>query len=441
MMRMGSAKRSDYTLILVTVIILLIGILAVYSTAPQQDKTNLCLRHSLFVLVGLGLLFIASRINYQLYYQYARHAYIFSILLLILVLIIGKEVKGSRSWFFIGSFSFQPVELTKLTTVLFLSRVILEVKKRTDRPTSLLKPIVFAIIPVGLILLQPDLGSSIIFFPILVVFLYLGGFALPIISSILFIGGLGLGIPLFITWVNLSQTEYGFGILKRLSIYLSNFSQTLILLLVVVALIGVVFYTGKKYLMTRWKSANFIWISIIITIGVMLSHIIRLLIKTYQQQRLIAFLNPTIDPLGTGYQIIQSEIAIGSGGVFGKGLMAGTQSQLGFLPVQHTDFIFASLAEELGFVGAGLILLLYLIFIWRGIGIALNSRDQYGTYLAMGFVCMYLFPIILNIGMVMGIMPVTGIPLPLLSYGGSSLTVSLLGVGILLNIYRRRYIH
>ena len=161
-------------------------------------------------------------------------------------------------------------------------------------------------------------------------------------------------------------------------------------------------------------------------------------LKEYQKKRLTVFIDPNVDPLGSGYHIIQSKIAIGSGMLFGKGLFSGTQSQLNFLPENHTDFIFAVIGEELGFVGALVILLLYFVLLYRGSKIAAEAKDNYGMLLATGITSMLTFHILVNVGMTAGIMPVTGIPLPLMSYGVSSLTTNLLCIGILLNIYMRR---
>ncbi|NPV71920.1 MAG: rod shape-determining protein RodA [Firmicutes bacterium] len=162
-------------------------------------------------------------------------------------------------------------------------------------------------------------------------------------------------------------------------------------------------------------------------------------LKEYQLKRLIIFTNPGIDPLGAGYHIRQSIIAVGSGRLFGKGLFAGTQNQLRFLPFQHTDFIFSVIGEELGYVGGVAILLVYLFVIWRGLRIAASARDSYGALLATGVVSVFAFHIIVNVGMTIGVMPVTGIPLPFMSYGGTSLVTNMVGVGILLNVYMRRH--
>jgi len=163
-----------------------------------------------------------------------------------------------------------------------------------------------------------------------------------------------------------------------------------------------------------------------------------LFLKDYQKSRLTVFLDPNVDPLGAGYHIIQSKIAIGSGQLFGKGLFNGTQSQLNFLPENHTDFIFAVVGEELGFVGAVVILLLYFLLLYRGVKTAQNARDKFGTLLAAGITSMLAFHVLINVGMTIGIMPVTGIPLPFMSYGVSALTTNLVSIGILLNIQSRQ---
>jgi len=161
-------------------------------------------------------------------------------------------------------------------------------------------------------------------------------------------------------------------------------------------------------------------------------------LKDYQKKRLLVFLDPNVDPTGAGYHIIQSKIAIGSGGIFGKGLFGGTQSQLNFLPEHHTDFIFAVVGEELGLLGAIFLLSLYFIIVWRGIKIASEAKDSFGTLLAVGVISMLTFHVLVNIGMTSGIMPVTGIPLPFMSYGGSALLTNMMAIGILLNVCIRR---
>lgn len=190
-------------------------------------------------------------------------------------------------------------------------------------------------------------------------------------------------------------------------------------------LLGMIFVSGFKY---KW----FAWC---ISLGVALSPVFwNFVLKDYQKNRIRVFLNPELDPFGSGYHVIQSKIAIGSGGLFGKGWLEGTQSQLNFLPENHTDFIFAVAGEEFGFIGTAFILCMYFIIIWRGITIALNAEDDFGTLLAVGVTSMFMFHIVVNVGMTAGIMPVTGVPLPFLSYGVSSLMTNAMLVALLLNI-------
>lgn len=196
----------------------------------------------------------------------------------------------------------------------------------------------------------------------------------------------------------------------------------------VAILLGMAFISGFKY---KW----------LVRLGIGFTAIAPLLwnfvLKDYQKLRIKVFLNPELDPFGSGYHVIQSKIAIGSGGLFGKGWLAGTQSQLNFLPENHTDFVFAVAGEEFGFVGVCIILLLYMAVIWRGVVIAMNADDDFGMLLATGVTSMFMFHILVNIGMTIGIMPVTGVPLPFLSYGVSSLMTNIMGVALLLNVSLR----
>ena len=196
----------------------------------------------------------------------------------------------------------------------------------------------------------------------------------------------------------------------------------------IAVLVGMIFVSGFKYKWFFSLGAAFIaFLPIFWSV-----------LQDYQKNRIRVFLNPELDPFSSGYHVIQSKIAIGSGGLWGKGWLAGTQSQLNFLPENHTDFIFAVAGEEFGFVGALCIILLYLIIVWRGIAIAMDADDNFGTLLAVGVTSMFMFHVMVNIGMTIGIMPVTGVPLPFLSYGVSSLTTNLLLVAILLNVKARK---
>jgi rod shape determining protein RodA len=182
-------------------------------------------------------------------------------------------------------------------------------------------------------------------------------------------------------------------------------------------------------------------LSVILVFGSVSSIAVNKSLKEYQRKRLIVFLNPDIDPLGSAYNIIQSKIAIGSGQMTGRGLFQGTQSQLGFLPEQHTDFIFSVIGEEMGYILSQLTILLYFLLVWRGLIIAREARDRFGSLVATGISTAFAFHALINVGMVMGMMPATGLPLPLLSYGGSSMVTALWEIGLLLSIHVRRFTH
>ncbi len=196
-----------------------------------------------------------------------------------------------------------------------------------------------------------------------------------------------------------------------------------------------VFFSILLFVKVRWSS--------LLTLGVIGASVLPLLwrfLKDYQKRRIITFFNPDLDPLGASYHLIQSKIAIGSGGIFGKGFMKGTQSQLGFLPEQHTDFIFSAFGEEWGLMGCFIVVALYLLLILWGLRIAIGAKDRYGAILSFGVVAMLFWHVFINIGMVLGLMPVVGIPLPLFSYGGSFLLSTLIGIGLLLNVSMRRFL-
>lgn len=352
----------DYGLILIVLIILIMGFFFLYSASYQKyilAHINLPLRQLQWTVLGAVLAIIFFKIGYQRLIDFGYHLFILNILLLVLVLIIGDVRYGARRWLEFGSFAFQPSEFAKITFVLALAKYLGDVKENIVKPRALVVPLIMAAVPISLIFKEPDLGTALIFIPILFVMLLIGGARIKHILQLLAMG------------------------------------------LVCVP---------------------FIW----------------LFLKDYQKARLLVFLNPNLDPLGAGYTIIQSKIAIGSGGLFGKGWLSGTQNQLNFLPERHTDFIFSVVGEEWGFIGCAFLLWLYYKFLNRGILIADTTSDIYGKSLAYGIVTIFAVHIIVNIGMVCGLMPVVGLPLPFLTYGGSFLISSLVSVGILENIKFKR---
>ena len=286
-----------------------------------------------------------------------------ALLTAVLVPGFGVLVNGQRNWLGIGPIRlFQPSEPAKLLLIVILAGVIAQYKGKIDKPRDVARILAYVAVPLALIMLEPDLGTGLVF--------------AVITLGMLLVGGLRA------RWFA-------------------------IFAIVAVLLVGAVWQTG--------------------------------VLKQYQKDRLMVFIDPSVDPKGAGYNLAQSKIAIGSGGLTGKGLRAGTQSSLNFIPERHTDFIFAVLGEELGFVGAVVLLGLFLALLITALEISASSKDLFGALIAAGLISMWLFQILVNMGMTIGIMPVTGIPLPFMSYGGSFMVTNLAGVGMLLSVWSRRY--
>lgn len=336
-------------------IILAIGILFIWSASSEK----FLYKQLVWTLGGLVLFFILLYFDYISFACYAYVIYVSVLLLLMLLLILGGTIKGSQRWFSLGSFSFQPSEFMKITLILVLAR-FLRYKKYGLGLLDIVIAILLTLIPMVLIMKQPDLGTALVLVPILFSILYAAGIRL---FYLLLLIGSGFALaPLF--WIYL--------------------------------------------------------------------------LKSYQKLRIIGFLWPDkAEDWGAGYHRLQSLIAVGSGGLTGSGWGNGIQNRMKFLPERHTDFIFAVIAEEWGFLRACFLLLLYLVFIACGIGIAGSTRDPFGRLVVVGLVTMFVTQIVVNIGMNLGIAPIVGMTLPFVSYGGSSMLTSFIALSIIFNIKMR----
>jgi rod shape determining protein RodA len=352
----------DWTLLGITLLLVSLGVLNLYSASYQFGSgTPVFLKQVFYILIALVGVMVILRIDYRRFERYAYPLYVFSILLLVAVLVVGKTGGGARRWIGIGGFTYQPSELMKLTLILALAKYF---HNRNNAGgynlRELIVPSVMAGIPAILIMKQPDLGTALILLSIFC-------------SMVLFVK------------------------VRLVSLITAGVS----------AIVG----------------APIAW------------HFL----KDYQKRRLLTFLEPELDPLGSGYHIIQSKIAVGSGKIFGKGFLSGSQSQLQFLPEHHTDFIFSVLAEEWGFVGSMVVITTFLFLVLWAAGIVRECKGRFETLLSFGIVAMISWHFLINIGMVVGLLPVVGVPLPFFSYGGSFIITIVLGVGLLLNIRMRRF--
>ncbi|HWG58182.1 MAG TPA: rod shape-determining protein RodA [Candidatus Acidoferrales bacterium] len=356
----------DWVLLAIVSAISAIGIAEIYSsTHSSAAMAGMQWKQLIWVGVGLAGMFLISAIDYHALLDQAPILYALGVASLVVVLVMGYSRLGARRWLAIGGANLQVSELMKLIIIIVLARYFSEV--RTDRLAlgDLAKAGILTLIPVGLILKQPDLGTAMVLVPVAVVGAFLAG----------------------IQWKHLA---------------------------VVVALIAVM-------IPVAWH--------------------MRLHLKPYQQQRIETFLHPEADQHGAGWQILESQIAVGSGGFWGKGFDKGSQNQLGFVPVRYSDFILASTAEELGFIGVCVVLFLYLGLILRLIDNAQKAKDKAGMYVVMGVAAILGFHVLVNASMVIGYMPVTGIPLPLMSYGGSATAFVFLSLGLVMNVRMRRFVN
>jgi rod shape determining protein RodA len=355
----------DWALLAIVAAITGIGVLEIYSSTHASGMAGIQWKQLMWVGLGIIGMFVISRIDYHTLLDQAPALYLFGIATLLIVLAIGHSHSGAKRWLAVGVVNLQVSELMKLIIIIVLARYFSEV--RTDRLTltDLVKVAILTIVPVALILKQPDLGTAMVLVPAALVGAFLAG----------------------IEWKH--------------------------------AAVGVVL------------------IGLLIPVGLNMRHHL----KPYQQQRIETFLHPEEDQRGAGYQVLQSEIAVGSGGFWGKGFGKGSQNQLGFVPVRYSDFILAALAEEMGFIGVCVVLLLYMGLILRLVDNAQKAKDKAGMFVVMGVTAILGFHVLVNASMVIGYVPVTGIPLPLMSYGGSATAFVFLALGLVMNVRMRRFVN
>ena len=370
MAKRAPIRHLDPTLILATLLMAAYGAVMIYSaTASKQedaglDPTLFLKRQVLFIGIGIVLLIGASFFDYRHLAGLAPIAYGLALVGLVVVLTpIGAVVQGARRWINLGAFQVQPSELAKLAVIVGLAAWLASRKGEVNILHVGIACLIVGL-PVGLIFMEPDLGTASVFVFVLLAMLLIGGARVRHFGALLLVGVLG--------------------------------------------------------------------IALVLQMG---------LLRDYQIERITAFLDKNPDIQSEGFQLAQSKIAIGSGGIRGKGFQGdNTQTALDFIPEQHTDFIFTAVGEQLGFVGSATLLALFAFLIWRALRISAISRDLFGTLIAGGIAAMWMFQLFVNVGMTMGIMPLTGITLPFISYGGSSLLINFFAAGLLLNVHMRRYL-
>jgi rod shape determining protein RodA len=499
-----NSEKLDYFLIISVFIVVACGILILYTQeANITDGQGRWYKQLIFAIIGFMGMYLMTRINYQLIGSYAVFIYLASLVLLIVTLIPGigylPEGRGARSWLKIGFVGFQTSELAKLATVILLGQYLVIREKEMKRLSTLIIPFIIVLIPMVFITLQPDFGTSISFIPILFAMLFLGGADILHIGSLLALGGVSLGVPMYIEyskisllpdvidflrkeqkadllslvsksqgkmWPILEGRTLGLGtektgledprILQSLRevvdvviheqssiLFQILYNQKLlvvvgiVLILISASMVLLNLARGLKSIRKYYIPIGILGISIISSVAVYKT----IPFRENQVIRLTAFLNPDKFKQGAGYQLRASKPAVGSGKFFGKGLFNGemTEGRYPHVPEAGTDFIFASWAEQTGFIGSVILLFFLMAIPLRGLQIAFESKDRFGSLLASGIVALIFFHLAINIGIVIGLLPVTGIPLTFVSYGGSHLVISMIAVGIILSIKLRKF--
>ena len=435
-MKVKFLQAFDFVLFFCVICLVTLGVLFIYSSGINSRGVNTSseyVKQIIWASVGIVIMVIISLLDYRRIHRYIPRIFIVMCGILFLTRIFGKYVNGAKSWIGIGPFGIQPSEFSKIAFVLFLAWFLERSAHYKDQRKRFILAIGILLLPVGLIMSQPDLGTALVFFPIFLIMCFIAGVPTRYVLMIFFGGLLTILFIVLPIWES-EIFQSSVPVLKvltntklRLIVFFATGSISII------GVLGQIFYRDNRV---------FYWISYIfgiICFALVFSYAGGKVLKTHQIQRLIVFIDPYKDPQGAGWHIIQSKIAIGSGSLFGNGYLKGTQSHYQFLPEQSTDFIFSILSEEFGFVGCMCVFALYFIILMRTVFIIKKTSNTFGLLIASGILGLFFFHFIENVGMAMGIMPITGIPLLFVSYGGSSLWTAMICVGLLMSISSRKY--
>jgi rod shape determining protein RodA len=358
-----SPRDTDLPLLVIVLLICAVGVLQIYSATLDTGFHSAWWKQIFYVAGGLVLMWVVLAVDYHSLLHYVPMLYVASVVMLLVTALVGAQIFGSKRWIPLpGGIHLQVSEFVKLVIILLVARYLTDLKTEELEIWEMAKLAALVALPAVLVLMQPDLGTALTYFAVMVTGAFLAGL--------------------------------------------------------------------------RWK-----YVAAIAVVAVLVLPVGYHFLKDYQKARLVSFMDPERDPRGTGYQLIQSQIAVGNGGMFGKGVTKGTQTQLRFLPVPHTDFIFSAFAEEHGFVGVVVVLSLYFVMIMRIVQNAQTAPDRSGMYVCMGLAGLLLFHMLVNVGMVVGRMPVTGIPLPFMSAGGSSIWSNFMALGLVNNVRLRRFVN
>ncbi len=394
----------DWLLFLLPVGINIFSSILISSTQKYTGESDFAINHMVLGTIGASLALWIARSRYEVLLQWRWIIYAATIASLIAVMAVGTVGLGAQRWITIFGFNVQPSEFAKLGAIITLAATLKDRDAATL--TGMVKALAITAVPWALVFLQPDLGTSLVFGAVTIGMLYWSGthpgwlvlMISPLVSAIVY----EISLPVWSIWV---------------------------------VLMGVVAFRSLPW----WRLYSSITAVIVNLAAGKLGEIMWHVLKDYQKDRLILFLDPDKDPLGGGYHLIQSRIAIGAGELWGRGLFHGTQTQLSFIPEQHTDFIFSAVGEELGFIGGMALVLAFWLMCLRLVMIAQNAKDNFGSLLAVGVLSMIVFQAIINICMTIGLAPITGIPLPWMSYGRSAMLTNYIALGLVESVANHRF--
>lgn len=393
----------DYKTLAICLALLVIGLSSIYSATFDINYAYNFHKQLLWAVSGFILMLTIAFIPIRTIQRFAFAFYVILVLVLVVVLVVGSRVKGSKSWFGVGGLGGQPSEFAKISTVLAFAAYLSKPNISIANGKHLIIALVIFALPMALVLAQPDLGTMLVFFGTALPLLFWAGASNFVLIAIM--------VPILIAAAALLGT---------------------VSFILAIAAGGVLLFRFRK---------NYFAIAAVFGLAIIIGLSVQLVYEhmpMYQQKRISTFLNPEADLLGAGYNVVQSKIAIGSGGFFGKGYLHGTQTQLNYIPEQWTDFIFCVPGEEFGFLGSSILIALYLSLILHGLHVAGTIRNRFGSLAMIGLLGIFTIHICENVGMSMGLMPVIGIPLPFLSYGGSSLVATMMMGGLMMNFYAHR---
>ncbi len=438
-------KNVSYGFIVIPLVLSIIGLVFIYSTGIRAEDGTIgpffesqFFKQLTWFIIGLGISIFILSVDYFQLAEIGEYFYITGIVMLIITLVFGKEVRGAKSWLGVGGLGIQPSEIMKLFYILFYAKFLSRAPLGEKKIQTFLISLGILLLPLGLIMLQPDLGTGIVFFMIFLFMSYMGMNNEKFLNYILIIvaatGVLVLGRAYYeFYYLQMGGKELAF--FKGLFSFSTLLAVTLVTFLYSLVSIIIGFFHPVKII------SKILPFTLIIGSTSLFSATAIKVLKPYQWKRLLAFVSPELDRWGAGYNIIQSMIAVGSGRFRGKGIFRGSQNTLGFLPEKSTDFIFSIISEELGFLGASLIMGLFVAYFYYINKTINNAKDKEGMLIATGIFAMFFIHFIINVGMTLGWAPVTGLPLPFISYGGSSFLTFIIGAALVSNIYSHRFVH